>query len=53
MISADADAVKTRHMLACVFDDIGHDSHGGCRGINIGVSHHIFFEDIVLNGSRK
>ena len=40
-------------MLACVFDDVGHDPHARLGRIDVGVAHHELFEDVVLDGARQ
>ena len=53
VITADADAVEFRHLGGGVGKDIGDDPHGLGWRIDIGVAHHIFFEDIVLDGAAE
>ena len=51
VISGDADAVEFRHFARCIAEYIGNDAHGSFRRIDIGVTHHVFFEDVVLDGA--
>ena len=49
MIAGDADAVELRHVLRRVGKNVGNDPHRGLGRIDVGVPHHVFFEDVVLN----
>ena len=53
MITTDTDAVETGHALGRIGDDVPDDAHRGFGRINIGVAHHVFFQNIVLNRSRQ
>ena len=49
MIAGDGDGVELRHLLRSIFENIGDDTHGEFRRVDIGVTHHEFFQDIVLD----
>ena len=51
VITRHADAVEFRHLLGRVGKDVGHDAHRGLGRINVGVPHHVFLEDVVLDGA--
>ena len=53
MVAADADAVELGHLGGGVGEDIGDDAHGLRRRIDIGVAHHVLFEDVVLDGAPQ
>ena len=53
MVAGDRDRVELRHFGGRVFDDIRHNPHRGFGRINIGVAHHEFFQNVILNGPRK
>ena len=49
VVTGDGDGVELRHLLRSVFEDIGNDTHGEFRRVDISVTHHEFFQDIVLD----
>ena len=49
VVAGDRDRVEFRHMFAGVGENVRDDAHGGRWRIDIGVAHHEFFEDIVLD----
>ena len=51
MIARNRDRVEFRHVLRCVFKDIGDNTHREFGGIYIGVTHHELLEDVVLDCS--
>ena len=51
VVTGHADAVEFRHFLRRVSEDVGNDAHRGFGRINVGVPHHVFLEDVVLNGA--
>ena len=53
MVSGNTDAVEPRHMFTGKFKNICHNLHGRSWWIDIGVPHHKFLQNIVLDGSRK
>ena len=53
VIAGDRDGVELRHLVGGVFDDVGDDLHGGLGRIDIGVPHHEFLEDVVLDGAGQ
>ena len=53
VIAADADAVELGHLGSGISEDIGDDSHRLAGRIDVGIAHHIFFEDVILNRARE
>ena len=53
VIAADRNRIESRHVHARVFDDVGDDPHAWFRRIDVGVTHHELFEDVVLDGARQ
>ena len=53
MVATDGDGIKFGHLGGGVANDIRDYAHGRLRGIDIGVAHHKFFQNIVLQGSGK
>ena len=53
MIPADRNRIELRHITGGKFDNIGHDTHRGLRRVNIGVAHHKFFENVILDRARQ
>jgi hypothetical protein len=53
VIAGDGDRVVFRHFLRGVRKDVGDDPHRGRRRIDVGVAHHEFFQNVVLNGARE
>ena len=51
VITRDRDRVELRHVIRGVFDDIADDLHRWFWRIDIGVAHHEFFQNIILNGA--
>ena len=53
VIAGDRDRVELGHVAGGELEDVGDDFHRGSRRIDIGVAHHIFLEDVVLDGARE
>ena len=53
VISADADAVVTRHPPARVFENVGDDPNARLGRVDVRVANHELLEDIVLNRARQ
>ena len=51
MVAGNGDAVEFRHVLGGVLEDIADDAHGHFRRVDVGVAHHEFLQDIVLDGA--
>ena len=51
VVTRNGDGVELRHILRCIFEYVGDDPHRELGGINVGVAHHEFLEDIVLDGT--
>ena len=49
VIAGDRDRVELRHVLRGELEDVGDDPHRGRGRIDIGVPHHVFLEDVVLD----
>ncbi len=49
MVAGNGNAVELGHVFRRVLEDIADDAHGHFRRIDIGVAHHKFLQDIVLN----
>ncbi len=49
VIAGDRDRVELRHVARGVGEDVRHDAHRGLGRIDVGVAHHEFFEDVVLD----
>ncbi len=53
MVTGDRDRVKARHMRSGVGNDVGNDPHRFLWGINIGITDHELFQDVVLQRTGK
>ena len=53
MIARNRNGVELRHVLGAIGNDIANDAHARNRWINVGITHHKFFQNVVLNRSRK
>ena len=53
VIAGDRDRIELRHMRRGIGKDIGDDAQRRFRRIDIGVAHHEFFEDVVLDGAGE
>ena len=51
MVARDGDRVELGHVLRGILEDVGDDTHRELRRIDIGVAHHKFLEDIVLDST--
>ena len=49
VIAGDRDRVELRHMLGGIGENIRHDAHRRVGRVDVGVAHHEFFEDVVLD----
>ena len=49
----DRNCIKTWHLHGAIGDYVAYNSHTWTRRINIGISNHKFFQDIILNGPSK
>ncbi len=49
MVAGDRYGVELGHILRCVLEYVGDDSHREFRRVDIGVTHHEFLENVVLN----
>ena len=53
MIARDADAIEPWHVFGRVLEDVGNDAHRGFRWVDIGITHHELFKNIVLNSAGE
>ena len=53
VIAGDRDRIEFRHVLRRIGEDVGNDAHRGLGRIDVGVAHHEFFEDVVLDGAAE
>ena len=51
VVAGDRNRVELWHILRGVLEDVGDNTHRELRRINIGVAHHEFLKDIVLDGT--
>ena len=49
MVAADRDGVEFRHFGGRVFNDVANDAHRRLRRVDVGVAHHEFFQNVILN----
>jgi len=53
VIAGDGDRVELGHLLRGELEDVGDDSHRRLWRIDIGVAHHVFLENVILNGAGE
>ena len=53
VIAADRDGIEARDVQRRVLDGVSHEPHGLPRWVDVLLLGHEFFEDVVLNRSRK
>ncbi len=53
MVTRYADGVEAGHEPRRIAEYVGDDPHRHFRGIDIGVAHHEFLEDVVLDGAAE
>ena len=53
VVARDGDGVVLRHFRAGVREDVRDDPHRGLRRIDVGVTNHELFEDVVLDRSGQ
>ena len=53
MIARNRNRIELGHVGRGIFDNIRDNAHRRLGRVNIGVAHHKFFENIVLNGARE
>ncbi len=51
VVAGDGYRVELGHVLRGVLEDVGDDSHREFRRVDVGVAHHEFLEDVVLDGT--
>ena len=49
VVARNRNGVVLRHVGRGVADDVGDDAHGAFRRVDIGVAHHEFFQNVVLD----
>ena len=53
VVAGHADAVEARHFACRVGKDVAHDAHGWLRRVNVGVAHHVFLQNVILDGAGQ
>ncbi len=53
MVTGNRNRIELRHIFGRVFKNIGDNLHGKLRRINVRVTHHELFQNIILNGSGQ
>ena len=53
VVSRDRNAIEFRHSLARESEDVGNDAQAWCRRVDVGIPHHKFLENVVLNGALQ
>lgn len=53
MVSGNRDGIELRHVTGRVGKNITYDTHGKLRRIDVRITDHEFFQDIVLDRSRQ
>ena len=51
MVTRNGNTIKFRHILRCIGKDIPNDTHRDSRWINVRITHHEFFQNIILDSS--
>ena len=51
VVAGDGDRVELRHFLGSIFKDVRDNLHRECRRVDIGITHHEFLQDIVLDST--
>ena len=49
VVAGDGNGVEFGHVLGGELKDVRNDFHGGIRRIDVGVAHHVFLENVVLD----
>ena len=53
VVAGYGDGVESRHVLGGMADDVGDDAHALLGRIDVGVAHHEFLQNVVLNGAGQ
>jgi hypothetical protein len=53
VVAGDGDGVELRHVRRSVGEDVGDDAHRPLGRVDVGVAHHEFLEDVVLDRARE
>ena len=53
VVAGDGNGIELGHVPGGESEDVGDDAHRGSRGIDVGVAHHVFLENVVLNGAGE
>ena len=53
VIAGDGNRIELWHVLGGIGEDVGDDAHGMFGRVDIGVAHHEFFENVVLDRARE
>ena len=49
VVARDRDGVELGQIRRTVGDNVPNNTHAGGRWVNVGVAHHEFFEDVILD----
>ena len=49
MVTGNGDTVELRHIVGGIFENITDDTHGHGRRINVSITNHELFQDIILD----
>ena len=49
MVARNGDTIELRHVLGCIRKDITDNTHGRSWRVNIGITYHELFQNIILN----
>lgn len=53
MVPGNGDRVESWHIFGLELKNIAYDPHGHLRRVDVGVTHHEFLENIILDGSSE
>ena len=53
VVARYADGIKLGHIPGRVFENLGNDIHGRLRRVDVGIAHHKFLQNVVLNGAAE
>lgn len=49
VVAGDGNGVELGHVLGGELKDVRNNPHGGIRRVNVGVAHHVFLENVILD----
>ena len=53
MVARHRDEIELRHLGGAIGENVRNDPHRGGRRVDIGVAHHEFLQNIILNGAGQ